>query len=145
MTHVRRTIAAALVGALAGALLLVVPASADATAPVKVSECGLKKPTARPRSLVLACADASVVLDHLRWKYWGQQVATAVGTSTENDCKPTCAAGHDHDYPIVATLWRVKSKTPGGSQFTRVTVTYAGQHPGRRAVVYDLRMYTPEG
>jgi len=145
MTRVTRTIAATLIGAVAATLLLLVPASAGAIAPVKVSECGLKKPTTQPKSLILTCADAGVILNHLKWRYWGEQVATAMGTSTENDCKPNCAAGHDHDFGIVATLWRVKSNTAGGAQYTRVTVTYTGKHPGRRAVVYDLRLYTPEG
>jgi hypothetical protein len=45
----------------------------------------------------------------------------------------------------VVTLWRVKSNAAGGNQFTRATVTYTGKHSGRHAVVYTLRLYTPEG
>ncbi len=113
-----------------------------AAAKTKVSECGLKKPTARPRSLTMTCADAGVWLNRLHWRYWGADAALAVGRSTENDCSPTCAAGKETAYPVDVLLWRVKSDADG-PQFTRATLTYTGKHAGRRSVTYTLRPYSP--
>jgi hypothetical protein len=122
--------------ALLAALALVLSASAAAASPpVALLDC-LAKPTVRPRSVVLACADANFIAEHLRWTGWGSPFAAARGTASVNDCTPYCAAGHFHTYAIV--LIAAGSQTCHGRR-AYLTVTYAfiGRSPYPRGSVAD--------
>lgn len=57
-----------------------------------------------PRSVVLACADGNFRLQSLQWTGWSESFAAARGTAVANDCRPNCAAGHFHFYPVVAIV-----------------------------------------
>ncbi len=79
ITAIRTWLVASLLAGSLAAMGLWSPATAGTGAVVKVSECGLKAPKAKPSSIILTCADAGVVLNHLKWRYWGSDIATAVG------------------------------------------------------------------
>jgi hypothetical protein len=82
----------------------------------------------------VACADNGIGLTHLHWTSWTPQLASAYGTTWENDCKPSCAEGHVHYYPVVAVLWGSATVQghPGERRYTEATLSY----PKRRPAVY---------
>jgi hypothetical protein len=110
----------------AGAL----PAAA-ATHTLVISSC--TKATYKPRSYVIACADAGQSIEHATYRDWTRTVAHGAGTWVVNICKPDCAAGHDRHYRITFTLSRPVTDA-GRRVFSRITIKRAGHHAHR----YDL-------
>jgi hypothetical protein len=81
-----------------------------------------------PARLTLACADGNYSLAKLRWRHWGQSVATASGTVLANDCKPYCAAGHFHSYAATVTVDRL-TRCNSARYYARLAITYASARP----------------
>jgi hypothetical protein len=111
------TIAAA---ALAG------PAAAkhDAGAPTVFPDC-LGKPLVKPADLVIACGDGNESLSNLTWVGWGSPFTAGRGVVTINDCTPSCAAGHDHDYPVVVILTGRQTCRPSGKiAYARLSLAF---------------------
>jgi hypothetical protein len=81
-----------------------------------------------PQTLIIACADANYSLAGLKWRRWGSALASATGTARANDCKPYCAAGHFHSYPVTITADR-RTRCGSARIYTRLTVAYAGARP----------------
>ena len=92
------------------------------------------KAQVKPETISLACADNGIGLAHLHWTSWTPQLASAYGTTWVNDCKPSCAEGHVHYYPVVAVLWGSATVQghPGERRYTEATLSY----PKRRPAVY---------
>ena len=87
-----------------------------------------------PRTVTLACGDGNFWLGGLRWSGWGAATATATGTAHANDCKPYCAAGHFHAYPVTVAASRPATCLGGLRQYTRLSLRYtAARRPGARA------------
>jgi hypothetical protein len=107
--------------------------SAAAASPPVVLNC-LGKAQVKPGTITLACADDGAGLTHLHWTSWTPQLASAYGTEWQNDCKPNCAQGHVHHYPVVAMLWGSATVTghPGERRYTTATLSY----PKGRPAVY---------
>jgi hypothetical protein len=105
------------------------PAHAGARQPVLV-DC-LWQRTVRPGDFILACGDGNSRLTGLHWSQWGPEGATAVGVNMVNDCKPYCAAGSFHAYPVTVRLDGPKpwKKHPGVEHFTRMSLTYEKDRP----------------
>ncbi|MEU5792881.1 hypothetical protein ABZ800_05025 [Streptomyces sp. NPDC047813] len=85
----------------------------------------------RPTDFILACGDGNSRLKGLNWTSWSDGGATGTGTNWVNDCKPYCAAGTFHPYPVVirlsgGTQWK---KHPSFNRFTQLTLTYSGARP----------------
>jgi hypothetical protein len=84
-----------------------------------------------PRELTLACGDGNFWLGALRWRGWGGATATAVGTAHANDCKPYCAAGRFHAYPVAVDASRPTTCLGGRRQYTRLSLRHTGaSRPG---------------
>jgi hypothetical protein len=100
--------------------------TATANVPVLVDCTGHAQ--TRPGRYVLACADGNAYLTGLRWAAWGSASAFASGTDTFKVCIPTCTAGHLHNFPVLAALWRAEALPghPGVRYFTRLTLIYTG-------------------
>jgi hypothetical protein len=107
--------------------------STVAASPPVVLNC-LGKAQVKPGTITLACADDGAGLTHLHWTSWTPQLASAYGTEWQNDCKPNCAQGHVHHYPVVAMLWGSATVTghPGERRYTKATISY----PKGRPAVY---------
>jgi hypothetical protein len=86
----------ALVGAAA------VPALASGNARRVVGNC--TKSQVRPPSVIIACGDGNILLIHLKWTSFGGATARGSGDYSANDCKPYCAAGKFHSYPVKVAL-----------------------------------------
>lgn len=106
-------------------------------APVVVLDC-LSKPRTEPRDFVLTCADGNTALNRLGWTSWTATMASAVGTLTENDCIPYCAAGHFHNYPVLVVLWRPVGYLHG-QRFSELTMIFTGARPK----VYNGHKWVP--
>lgn len=54
-----------------------------------------------------------------------------VGPEWQNDCKPNCADGHVHYYPVVVELWGSASVKghPGERRYTEATISYLKARP----------------
>ncbi|MFD5818599.1 hypothetical protein [Streptomyces sp. NPDC127038] len=99
------------------------------TTPVLV-DC-LWHPDVRPADFILACGDGNSRLTSLHWSHWNQHSAVAQGVNMVNDCKPYCAAGKFHSYPVVVVLdqpqqWK---KQPQLQHYARMTLVYTHDHP----------------
>lgn len=106
------------------ALVVVVVAVAGASGGVRVvGNCFHSQ--LRPASIVLACADANLLLSHLRWTSFGGSVARGSGDYSYNDCNPYCAAGHFHSYPITVVLSRPKTCPDGHRDYQLATAEWS--------------------
>jgi hypothetical protein len=88
-------------------------------------------PTVAPKSFVLACADGNYYFDRLSWTGWTTHLASASGRLVENDCMPTCVAGHFHAYPALVVLWGDAGVNghPGEHRYTMLTQILTGPRP----------------
>ncbi len=93
----------------------------------------------KPVELVLYCADAGQILNDISWSNWTSTEAIGEGTSTANDCEPTCVEGND----VVSTV-EIKLTAPitgksGKSVFSKVEIQYDKVQPsGLMDEVLDL-------
>jgi hypothetical protein len=99
-------------------------------------------PQVRPADFLLACADGNSRLSSLHWSRWGPDAAVARGFNVVNDCKPYCAAGTFHSYPVVVRLdhpqpWK---KHPQLQHYTQMSLVYTDGRPDGfgRVVNYPL-------
>lgn len=99
-------------------------------------------PQIRPSDFMLACGDGNSRLASLDWSRWGADEARAKGVNWVNDCKPYCAAGRFHAYPVTVRLdhpepWK---KRPQVSHYSRITLEYTDRRPAQYAqtVSYPL-------
>ena len=113
MTHRTRTATAVTTAGIAAAGILaaglVAAPIANAAPTTKVVNC-LGKAVAKPKEIVLACADAGIMIDRIRWTSWTPDRATGLGTLVWNTCLPTdCASGVVEKYRVRITLGGVAS------------------------------------
>lgn len=101
----------------------------------------------RPPSLDF-CGDGVLYIRRLRWSRWTRTGAAAVGQAHQDDCSPSCAAGHYHVYPVIVALSRPKLCSNGRPEFTRLTYQFVAKKPphlsaGPLAVSAPLGVYGP--
>ncbi len=85
---------------IAGLLFASAGSAHRAATTIGLPDC-LGKPHVKPASVLLACGDGSFRVTKLAWTGWGQVFAAGRGTGSVNDCKPNCATGHFHSYPVI--------------------------------------------
>jgi hypothetical protein len=112
-----------------GFVALVAAALVSQLGPAKVTIPSCFQRAAAPDEIVLACGDGNFSLESLRWRRWGTASASAVGVVHVNACKPYCAAGRFHDYPVAVTASRISTCHGGRRQYTRVAWRYTGRAP----------------
>lgn len=98
--------------------------------PVVVVDC-FAQAQMRPSEYLLACGDGNNRLVGLRWETWGPGSATATGTDMVNDCRPYCAAGRFHAYPVRVTLSNPQAwpDHPDLRRFTTIRLVYTDTAP----------------
>jgi Flp pilus assembly protein CpaB len=122
----RSVILKVLLLAAALAVLVATPAG-SATKVLFPANCG--KPTFKPKSIVVACADANNRLTSIKWQTYGTRAASGTATAKVNDCTPNCVSGKVKSYPAVVTLTRPKNCGRGVTQFTRLVETFTHSRP----------------
>ncbi|MEU6126691.1 hypothetical protein ABZ831_33050, partial [Streptomyces sp. NPDC047123] len=85
--------------------------------PAAVADCG---GTARDRPAVifLACGDGGAGLKELRWRNWGEPVATATGRGWQQICRPNCAEGGQDRFSVTVTVGGLE-----GGRYTNLRIT----------------------
>ena len=78
------------------------------------------RPVERPASIVIACGDGNFYVTALHWKRWNATDAVGTGTGHQDDCRPDCAAGHFHAFPLTIRLSRVVQCVSGRREFSRI-------------------------
>jgi hypothetical protein len=140
---------AALVYAAASLAVAAAPASASAATStvsqpdrqVVVVDC-FSKPQVRPSAFLIACGDGNSSLTELKWKSWGPATATGSGFNVVNDCKPYCAAGKFHSYPVTVRLERPQAweTRPEQQRYSQLHLMFTDGRPSnlRPEVTYML-------
>jgi hypothetical protein len=128
--------------------------SATAAPQYVVLNC-MDKAQVKPGTISLACADNGAGLTHLHWTSWTPRLASAYGTKWQNDCKPNCAQGHIHNYPVVAMLWGTATVKghPAERRYTEATLSYTKGRPavyttscnGKVVATYPVTQNLPLG
>ena len=115
-------------------VLLALAASAGAFArpaanPTVLPDC-LGKPQTAPTEITLACGDGNESLFGIRWTGWGATFAAGLAKISIDDCKPNCAAGTEHDYPVVVVVsGRQTCKPSGKLAYVKVTIAFVDAKP----------------
>ncbi|HWB67169.1 MAG TPA: hypothetical protein VG708_10120 [Mycobacteriales bacterium] len=106
--------------------------SAAAAAPAAASHhhhtkviASCTKAVYKPANYVLACADANILVRHVKYKSWTHTKARGTGTYSYNTCKPDCADGHFRHFHARFVLDQVK-KVHGRQLFTEIRLHYRG-------------------
>ncbi len=93
----------------------------------------------KPVELVLYCADAGQILNEITWSSWTPTEATGVGTSTANDCEPSCAEGKDVISAVEIKLTKPVTSESGKRVFSNIEIQYDKVQPsGVMDEVLDL-------
>jgi hypothetical protein len=84
-----------------------------------------------PSGYIFTCADAGAGLLDVHWATWSSALASASGTYYENDCTPTCVAGHLLKFPALVVLWGsgVVKGHPADRRYTEFTLIFTGKRP----------------
>jgi hypothetical protein len=76
----------------------------------------------------------------LRWQVWTARHAVAQGADWINNCRPTCAAGTEKEYPATIRLSRLR-RQGGVLVFTRLSVSYKRIHPSAHGSHWSDKSY----
>ncbi len=92
MKAVLAILAAAIVAVGVSAAALANPVASESGKQVQlISNCF--KPKFKPKSVIIACGDASLGAKDMTWSTWTRKRADGTGTGLINDCNPDCAHG----------------------------------------------------
>ena len=93
----------------------------------------------KPVELVLYCADAGQILNEITWSSWTPTEAIGAGTSTANDCEPSCAEGKDVISAVEIKLTKPMTSESGKRVFSNIEIQYDKVQPsGVMDEVLDL-------
>jgi hypothetical protein len=93
----------------------------------------------KPVELVLYCADAGQILNEITWSSWTPTEAIGAGTSTANDCEPSCAEGKDVISAVEIKLTKPITSESGKRVFSNIEIQYEKVQPsGVMDEVLDL-------
>ena len=93
----------------------------------------------KPVELVLYCADAGQILNEITWSSWTPTQAIGAGTSTANDCEPSCAEGKDVISAVEIKLTKPITSESGKRVFSNIEIQYDKVQPsGVMDEVLDL-------
>ena len=93
----------------------------------------------KPVELVLYCADAGQILNEITWSSWTPTEAIGAGTSTANDCEPSCAEGKDVISAVQIKLTKPITSESGKRVFSNIEIQYDKVQPsGVMDEVLDL-------
>jgi hypothetical protein len=75
----------------------------------------------KPGRIILACGDAGLYVEHLKWKHWGRKEANGIGIGTGKTCDPFCAAGGTRSASMEIRLFKPRYCSQDGRvHFTRM-------------------------
>jgi hypothetical protein len=84
----------------------------------------------KPGRIILACGDAGLLVEHLKWTSWGPSVAKGSGTGIGKTCDPNCAAGGTRSAPMQIRLFKTaRCQQDGRVHFTRIEYRWTNGSP----------------
>lgn len=86
-------------------------------------------PQVAPHTVVLACADAGITVNRVRWTGWGAAFAAGIGIASVNDCTPSCVAGHVHPFRVVLIALGRQTCPNGEHAYAKITYAWIGKPP----------------
>jgi hypothetical protein len=92
----------------------------------------------RPRTLVLACADAGEELTRISWRSWGSKTAVAAGDEIVNLCVPSCVAGHDAEVSVRLAATGL-TLTGTSAAYRMLTITLIGRISSQAGLAHVSR------
>ncbi len=100
-------------------------------------------PEVRPADFLIACGDGNSRLTSLHWQLWNPSSALASGVNVVNDCKPYCAAGKFHSYPVIVRLEQPQpwKKHPQLQHYTQMSLVYTDARPDGFARVESVPLW----
>jgi hypothetical protein len=112
---------------LVAAIVTVAVSAAAAASPV-ASESGKRvqliadcfKPKFEPKTVIIACGDASFGAQGMTWPTWTRKKADGTGTGRINDCNPDCAGGMTKTAPIELQLSKPQLCSNGKRVFAKL-------------------------
>ena len=102
-------------------------ASESAKRPLLISNCA--KPKFKPKSVIIACGDASFGARAMTWSVWSKKRAVGTGTGEINDCDPDCAHGTTRRAPIELRLGKPQRCSNGRRLFSKLHYTWTAGAP----------------
>jgi hypothetical protein len=97
----------------------------------------------KPVELVLYCADAGQILNEITWSSWNATEAIGAGTSTANDCEPSCAEGKDVISAVEIKLTKPVTSESSKRVFSQIEIQYDKVQPtGVMDEILDLPTIT---
>ncbi len=122
--------------------------------PRLVTEAGAPRATTSalrrtPRQIVYSGDGSALIAGtgrisaHLRWTSWTASAGVGTGADWHDNCRPSCAQGTYHAYPVRIRAYRPR-RVGGVELFTRITTTFthaSPPYPGyrHRSVTYRLQ------
>lgn len=83
----------------------------------------------KPKSITIACGDASALISKITWSKWDANSATGTGKLVWNTCLPkTCMAGIVRKYPVRIELGGLASG-PNVNVFSKVQLSFPKTGP----------------
>ena len=122
------TIVAAAAICLCGSALASGPvASQSANRPLLISNC--VKGKFEPKSVIIACGDASLGARGMTWSVWSKKRAVGTGTGQINDCVPDCVHGTTRTAPMELRLSKPQRCSNGRRLFSKLRYTWTAGAP----------------
>lgn len=85
----------------------------------------------KPKSIVLTCGDAGLLVRKLQWPQWGTKEAHGAGLGEEKVCTPNCAAGKVAKAAMKVVLSKPKLCSQDGKlHFTKIHYKWIPANPG---------------
>jgi hypothetical protein len=100
------------------------PPSAGAATPTHVLTC-TEKPTSKPRTYTLSCADYGAGWTGVTWSTWDATSASGHGFLRQNDCTPNCADGKFISYRATIDLSKIIATKKYGELFSQAIFHYS--------------------
>jgi hypothetical protein len=92
------------------------------------------KPKFKPKTVIIACGDASLGAKAMTWQTWTRKKADGTGTGLINDCNPDCASGTTKTAPMELQLSKPQLCSNGKRVFAKLRYIWTSGPPISDAV-----------
>ena len=87
------------------------------------------KPKFKPKTVIIACGDASLGAKAMTWQTWTRKKADGTGTGLINDCNPDCASGTTRTAPMELQLSKPQLCSNGKRVFAKLRYIWTAGPP----------------
>jgi len=98
----------------------------------------------KPRSVIVFCADAGMILRKIRWRHWNDPVATGRARAWANTCEPSCVEGRFIRYQVAVSVRRTDAATTQANTSTRASGLRSCKEGAATHRQFECRYGVPE-